>query len=257
MYKRILYPDNIPGSTPERFGLAYETVRFPGKDGAILNGWFIPAANGLSTKEAKGTVVHMHANSGNISSHWHFAGWLPDQGYNVFAFDYTGFGKSFGTAEPKGIYESAVAALAYIRTRTDIDTNKIFIYGQSMGGSVAIAAAVAKPEGVRAVVTESAFYSYSSMVDDRRPGEGYGYEQDDIYSGGPVVGKLSPIPLLILHGNYDKITSYTESERLYAEAKEPKRIEIIKYGRHMDAMTERYGDHFQKMVTGFFEDAVK
>lgn len=256
MYKRILYPDNIPGTTPERFGLAYETVRFHSEDGTPLNGWFIPAANGLSAKDAKGTVVHMHSNSGNISSHWHFAGWLPDQGYNVFAFDYSGFGKSRGIAEPKGIFESAVAALAYLRTRTDIDTNKIFLYGQSMGGSVAIAAAVASPEGIRGVVTESAFYSYSELADERRPGEGYGYEPDDIYSGGPHVAKLSPIPLFIIHGTGDKITHHSQSERLFAEAKEPKQIELIKYGRHMDAMTERYGDHFQKMILRFFESAL-
>ncbi len=255
MYKRIFYPDNIPATTPETFGLDYEQVWFYSEDGTRLSGWFIPAANVASPKDAKGTVLHMHSNSGNISSHWHFAGWLPDQGYNVFVFDYRGFGKSFGAAEPKGILEDSVAAITYLRSRSDIDTGKIFIYGQSLGGTLAIAAAAINPQGVRAVVSESAFYSYSSVTDERRPGDGYGYEQDDIYSGGHYVAKLSPIPLLILHGTGDSITSHAQSEQLFAEAKEPKQLELIKYGRHLAAMTERYGDHFQKMIMAFFDAA--
>lgn len=256
MYKRIFYPDNIPATTPETFGLDYETVYFYSEDGTRLNGWFIPAATATSPKDAKGTVIHMHSNSGNISSHWHFAGWLPDQGYNVFVFDYRGFGKSFGQAEPKGILEDAVAAITYLRSRTDIDAGRIFIYGQSLGGTLAIAAAAINPEGVRAVVSESAFYSYSSVADERRPGEGYTYEPDDIYSGGHYVARLSPIPLLLLHGTGDSITSPAQSEQLFAEAKEPKRLELIKFGRHLAAMTERYGDHFQTMIMAFFDSSL-
>jgi len=256
MYKRIFYPDNISVSSPEEFGLDYENVRFNSEDGTRLSGWFLPAATVASPKDAKGTVIHMHSNSGNITSHWHFAGWLPSQGYNVFVFDYRGFGKSFGTATPKGILEDAVAAITYIRSRTDIDPGKIFIFGQSLGGTLAIAAAAINPEGVRAVAVEAAFYSYSELVHDRRPGEGYGLEPDDIYSAGHYVSQLSPIPLLLLHGTGDSVTSYAQSERLFAEAKEPKRLEPIKYGRHLTAMMERYGDHFQKLIMEFFESSL-
>jgi len=255
MYKRIFYPDNIPATTPERFGLDYEPVWFYSEDGTRLSGWFLPAATVANPKEAKGTVIHMHSNSGNISSHWHFAGWLPDQGYNVFVFDYRGFGKSAGQAEPKGILEDSVAAITYLRSRTDIDTGNIFIYGQSLGGNLAIAAAAINPEGVRAVVTESAFYSYSSIADERRPGDGYGYEPDDIYSAAHYVSKLAPVSLLLLHGTGDSVTSHSQSEQLFAEANEPKRLELIKYGRHLAAMTERYGEHFQKLIMEFFESS--
>ena len=256
MYKRIFYPDNIPATTPEKFGLDYEPVYFYSEDGTRLNGWFIPAATVASPKEAKGTVIHMHNYAGNISSNWHFAGWLPDNGYNVFAFDYRGFGKSMGTAEPKGVLEDAVAAITYLRSRTDIDTNKIFIFGQGLGGSLSIAAAVINPQGVRAVAAESSFYSYSSVVDDRRPGEGYGYEKDDIYSAGPHVSKLS-IPLLLIHGDRDDITYCSHSERLHAEAKGPKELVLIKHGRHLAAMTEHYGDWYQKRILELFENALK
>ena len=253
MYRRIFFPDTITHSTPELFGLDYETVYFRSEDGQRLIGWFIPALNVDSPKEAKGTVIHMHSNSANMTSHWQFAGWLPNYGYNVFAFDYRGFGKSYGEAEPKGILEDSVAALSYIRSRTDIDTSKLFIFGQSLGAGVGIASAAISPEGIRAVAVESAFYSYSLLVDDRRPGDGFAYEKDDLYSAAPYVGKLSPIPLLLIHGDNDGTTSHEHSERLYAEANEPKTLVIIPYGRHMAAMTERFGVHFQDMIMEFFQ----
>lgn len=256
MYRRIFYPDNIPATTPEKFGLDFEPVYFYSADGTRLHGWFIPAATVTNPKEAKGTVIHMHNYAGNISSNWHFAGWLPDAGYNVFAFDYRGFGKSSGTTEPKGVLEDAVAAITYLRSRSDIDTGKIFIFGQGLGGSLAIAAAVINPEGVRAVASESAFYSYSTVVDDRRPGEGYGYERDDIYSGGPYASKLT-IPLLLIHGERDDITYCDHSKRLLAEAQGPKELVLIAHGRHLAAMTEHYGDWYQKRILELYENALK
>jgi len=256
MYKRIFYPDNIPATTPERFGLDYENVYFYSEDGQRLNGWFIPAATVANPKDAKGTVIHMHNYAGNISSNWHFAGWLPDQGYNVFVFDYRGFGKSLGTTEPKGVLEDAVAAITYLRSRTDIDTSKLVIFGQGLGGNLAIAAATINPEGVRAVAVESTFYSYSTVVDDRRPGDGYSYEKDDIYSGGHYISKLA-VPLLLIHGQQDDITYCAHSERLLAEATCPKELILIAHGRHLAAMTEHYDGWYQKRVLELFENALK
>ncbi|RJX31326.1 MAG: alpha/beta fold hydrolase [Oxalobacter sp.] len=256
MYRRIFYPDNIQATTPEKFGLDYERVYFNSEDGTRLIGWFIPATTVSSPKEAKGTVIHMHNYSGNISSNWHFAGWLPDQGYNLFTFDYRGFGKSMGTTEPKGVLEDAVAAITYLRSRTDIDTSKICIFGQGLGGTLAIAATVLNPQGIRAVAAESTFYSYSSVVDDRRPGEGYGYEKDDIYSGGHYVSKLA-VPLLLIHGERDEITYPSHSERLLAEATCPKELLLIAHGRHLAAMTEHYNGWYQTRILELYENALK
>jgi fermentation-respiration switch protein FrsA (DUF1100 family) len=256
MYRRLFYPDTITHSTPELFGLDYQKVRFNSEGETRLAGWFIPALDVASPREAKGTVIHMSSNSANKSSHWQFAGWLPNHGYNVFVFDYRGFGQSPGRAVPKSLLEDAVAAITYVRSRTDIDTGKIFIFGQSLGGMLAIAAAAINPEGVRAVAAEAPFYSYSQLTDDRRPGEGYGFEPDDIYSAGHYVSQLSPVPLLLIHGTGDSVMPYEYSERLYAEAKEPKRLELIPYGRHLASMTERFGDTYQQMLMAFFESSL-
>src|SRR4051812_22313310 len=100
MYQNFYFPDRIKYDTPERARLAFEDVRFASADGTLLSGWFIPAIG-----EAKGTVVHMHGNAQNMTAHWGYAEWLPARGYNLFCFDYRGYGQSQGRPDPKGVFE--------------------------------------------------------------------------------------------------------------------------------------------------------
>ena len=75
--------------------------------------------------KAMGTVVHFHGNAQNMSAHYTFVSWLPAHGFNLFVFDYRGYGQSEGTLSREGVYEDSVAAVEYVRKRTDIDPRKI------------------------------------------------------------------------------------------------------------------------------------
>ena len=90
-------------------------------------------------RQAKGTVVHFHGNAQNMSSHWQFVGWLARRGYNVFVFDYRGYGDSAGHAELQGVYADSHSALDYVRSRADVDPTRLLVLGQSLGGTNAIA----------------------------------------------------------------------------------------------------------------------
>lgn len=255
MYSTFYFPDRTKYSSPDQVGLAFERVFFNSADGTLLSGWFIPALGVASPLDAKGTVVHMHGNSQNMTAHWQFVQWVPERGFNVFVFDYRGYGQSHGKPEPKGVFEDAVAALDYLRVRTDIDTGKLFVFGQSLGGMIAIASTGASPQGVRAVLAEAPFHSYSALADDRMPGEGQ--LVDPAYCATTYVARLSPIPLLFIHGTNDKVVPYSHSEMLLDEAGEPKRLVTIEGGGHLDIMSERYGTKYQNMTIDFFEQALQ
>lgn len=253
MYRDFYFPDRLKYDTPERAGLAFEKISFKSIDGTQLSGWFIPVKDIASPQQAKGTVIHMHGNAQNMSAHWQFAEWIPNRGYNLFEFDYRGYGQSWGQPEPKGVFEDAVAALNYLRSRTDIDTGKLFVFGQSLGGMISIAAAAESQEGIRAVLAEAPIHSYSILADDRMPGEGGSL--DDTYCANTYVAKLSPIPLMLIHGTNDKIVPYSHSVMLLAEAGEPKQLVTIENGEHIDAMTDRYSTKYQDMMIAFFDAA--
>ena len=250
MYRYFYFPDRVRYDTPERAGLSFETVYFSSSDGTRLSGWFIPATGVANPQAAKGTVVHMHGNAQNMSAHWTYTEWLPARGYNLFVFDYRGYGSSQGSPEPQGIFEDAIAALDCMRARTDIDTGRLLVFGQSLGGMLAIAAVGASPQGVRGVLAEAPVHSYTAWVDDQMPEKELAL--DDSYCADNYVARLSPIPLLLLHSRTDKVVPYSHSVQLLSEAQEPKRLVTIEEGAHNDAMSTRHGSVYQDMMVEFF-----
>ena len=56
-------------------------------------------------------------------------------------------------------------------------------------------------------------------------------------SPGPVVGGISPRPLLIFHGTADQVVPYSQGVMLYKAAKEPKELMTVPDGHHTDALT--------------------
>lgn len=114
--RMLYYPTPNEYGNPSVAGLRYEKVTFASKDGTPLSGWFIPAIG-----KAKGTVIHFHGNAQNMTAHFSFVAWLPREGFNVFVFDYRGYGTSPGTPSRQGVYEDSCAALQYLRSRPDID----------------------------------------------------------------------------------------------------------------------------------------
>lgn len=256
--RMFYYPDEIEYQTPENKNLPYENVLFNSDDGTVLNGWFVPAVG-----EALGTVVHFHGNAQNMSAHFSFVDWLPENGYNLFTFDYRGYGKSDGHPTRKGVYEDCVAAMNYIRTRTDIDQNKLFVIGQSLGAANAINLMGKKRfEGVRAIIADSSFFSYRRIVRDKIkeiPVISFlNWPLSFIWIGnsespGKVVAQLSPVPVVFIHGTADQVIPAHHSQWLYEEANLPKFLWIIPEGRHMDALGKEKKTYIKRLLA-FFND---
>ena len=246
------HPDRVLYSTPASVGLEFENAVFESSDGTRLTGWFIPATGYQSPKNAKATVIHFHGNAQNMSAHWRFVGWLPQRGFNVFVFDYRGYGASQGNPEPKGVFEDSNSALNYVRLRKDVDPERLVVLGQSLGGTNAIAVVGSgNRSGVKAIAIEAAFFSYSSIANDKISGTGV--LVDDTYSAERYVGNLAPIPLLLLHGTSDPVIPYAHSLRLFDKAREPKAMVTVEGAGHIEALTAQFGVKYQEALLDFFD----
>lgn len=214
------YPDKRLYYLPSHFGLWSEDVYFKSGDGTQLTGWFLPARG-----TPRGTIIHFHGNAANISNHLYAVRWLPEAGFSVFLFDYRGYGVSGGTPSRKGLIADGVAAIDYVRSRPDVDPERLVVYGQSLGGAVAISAlARAGTKGVRALVVEGAFHSYREVArmvmnetwllwpfqypvaylafsDDFRP-------LDDL-------PRVADVPFLVIHGEADRTVPLAAGKALY------------------------------------------
>ena len=80
----LFYPEPGQPITPAAAGLDYRDVTLTAADGTRLSGWWLPAKKGVPLK---GTVLHLHGNSGNLAYHLGATAWLPEQGYQVLMLD--------------------------------------------------------------------------------------------------------------------------------------------------------------------------
>jgi hypothetical protein len=135
--------------TPAEVGLTYEDVSFDATDGVTLRGWFIPREG-----DAPGpAVVFVHGwlwnRLGNVAGKVPVADkdvdFLPaaralhDAGYHVLLFDLRWHGESDSYKGPLtyGVREARdyIGAVGYLRSRPDVDGERIGAVGCSMGGN--------------------------------------------------------------------------------------------------------------------------
>lgn len=245
-------------SDPAARGIIYDAIEFPS-----FNGKMLKAILFKTNQPPKGTVVHCHGNYGNISSHYMGSQYLTHYGFDVLVFDYQGYGGSQGRPTPRGTVEDGIAAVRYAQTHLRNPGTGVVLLGQSLGGAVGTVVAAKEPL-VKGVVLEAAFYSYASMARDVLKRSVLLWPLYPIYPllmGGTYnpsrhIAAISPRPVLLIHGNKDKVVPSGMSEKLYRKAKEPKRLWIIDGAGHMGCWRAQ-GKVYEKTIADFFEAALQ
>lgn len=238
------FPTHDQPATPDRWGFPYEDVNFKSADGTQLHGWFLKAKG----KQPKGTVVFSHGNAGSLGHHLGFVMWLAEAGYQVFMYDYRGFGKSGGVLNRDGMVQDVKAAFLYVSGRKDVQKDKLISYGHSLGGAKSVAAlAEMKPDGLKAIVIDGAFSSYQTMA-KLVAGELGAELISDEFSPKDFISKITGTPLLVVHGQKDQIVPFSQGKQLFDLANEPKTFFEVKEGTHGDALSRDKGEYRKKML---------
>jgi pimeloyl-ACP methyl ester carboxylesterase len=85
--------------------------------------------------EENPTILFCHGNSGNVTNRSYMVQLCKMAGLNLVMFDYSGYGKSDGNARTRRLLYDGEKVLDWISKKVDQD--KIIIWGESLGGSVA------------------------------------------------------------------------------------------------------------------------
>ncbi len=237
-HKSLYFPDREIEIFPSEVGLQYEDVYLSTKDGVKLNAWFIPS------KGSRYTLLFSHGNAGNISHRIEKILILKSLDFNIFIFDYRGYGKSGGRPSEKGLYRDIEASYDYLISKKRISPDSIILYGESLGGAVAIDLALR--EKVKAIITESTFTSTADVAKTVYPL----FPTYFISSRFDSLKKIKDIeiPKLIMHSKNDDIIPFSHSLRLYNNAPEPKKHIELK-GDHNNS----YMDSKDRFVSGLRE----
>jgi dipeptidyl aminopeptidase/acylaminoacyl peptidase len=193
-------------------------------EGRQLHGWWFPAMGGVQGDAPAPTIVFCHGNAFNIKRHTAFMEFLPGEGFNVFLFDYRSYGMSDkGPMHRDGLIHDANAAIDYVFSRNDVDPSRVGLYGMSLGGTIALAAA-AEDDRIAAVCSLATFSTWEGVSGDFAPVIGpwlISPGRDAVDS----VAALGDRPLLIIHGTGDRIVDFRHAS-LIVEAAENAGIDV-------------------------------
>lgn len=207
-------------ATPEQFHIKYEDIYFKGMSGLNLHGWWFP-----SHEKSKATILFLHGNGENISTHSGFVHWLTQYQYDVFIFDYRGYGKSQGEAQIEGVMNDIQSAREYVVSRAP-SKKKLFILGHSMGASMGVYNLARHPENIDGMIFVSPFSDYRQitreMLDNSWLTWAFQWPASLMISTeyNPVdyVASLPDKPKLFIYSADDQIIAADHVTRLYENA---------------------------------------
>mmetsp|Transcript_19986 Transcript_19986/g.39256 ORF Transcript_19986/g.39256 Transcript_19986/m.39256 type:complete len:321 (-) Transcript_19986:137-1099(-) len=253
----ILYMPRVPGAiynrdpnenqerslrSPKFYNWEYDEVFIDtATPGVRLHAWIIyKLSDGLEPRNLP-TVLFMHGNAGNIGHRLPFAEvvMLYSES-NIMLVDYRGFGLSTGSPSEEGLIEDAQCALEYLQKCPDIDPDRIFLHGRSLGGAVCIGVAnrlaalgPATTVGFRGLILENTFLSVRQLVKDRVQ-EIVNTESEDIRdmcdkivdtfvwldwdSASRITALPEGLDVLFISGSLDEIIPCDHMTKLYALA---------------------------------------
>lgn len=240
----IYFPDRDLIADPAYVGLPFEEVSFAASDRVQLHGWFVPG-------EKEVTWLWFHGNAGNISHRLENLKLLHDElGVSVFLFDYRGYGRSEGTPSEEGTYRDGEAALSYLRSREDVDPDRIIYFGRSLGAGIAVELAISHPPF--ALILESPVPSIPELARRHYPFLPVWPLLRTKYDSLAKIEKVAA-PLLVLHGDRDDVVPFGAGRKLFEAANEPKEFYTIRGAGHNDTYLVG-GEEYFAVLRRFMED---
>jgi len=236
-------PHNQHFASPEQYKITYEDIYFKG-DAGKLHGWWFPAKLSAA-HQARATVLFLHGNGQNISTHSGLIYWLTQYQYDVFIFDYRGYGKSEGSAQLEGALNDITRAREYVASRHK-NNNKLFIIGHSLGASLGVVNLAMNESSVDGVILVSPFSEYRKITRETmaRSWLTWAFQWpisltiNDEYNPIDFVAQLPEVPKLFMYSEEDTVIRPEHVLSLYNRASEPKSIEKS-WGNHNSLFAQK------------------
>lgn len=269
----IIYPRNLPAGTrteilqPEQLGIENsESLYITTPDNESLHAFFLRPPNPAIRKNI--TVLMFHGNAGNVSHRLPIGKVLAENlGCYVFMMEYRGYGLSSGDPDEAGLVIDAQTAFDYVRGRDELKNCRILLYGQSLGGAVAIKL-LADNEGdkkIAGLILENTFTSIRKMIPSAFPPAKYLARLcHQLWPSDEVLPRIKKdIPMLFLSGLKDEIVPASMMKTLYDVCRVKRKVwRVFPEGHHNDTVAEPgYFDAIWKFLVhqvcpGEFDDEV-
>ncbi|NEN89473.1 MAG: alpha/beta hydrolase [Okeania sp. SIO3H1] len=223
----------LPG--PSSYQENQDFVKLESSDKVQITGVYLPLP------KTKYTILYSHGNAEDLGEILPRLQDLRDIGFSIFSYDYQGYGTSQGNPSVKNAYQDINAAYEYLSQQLGIPANQIIVYGRSVGGGPSVDLASREP--VAGLIIESSFTTAFRVV-TRIPI----YPFDKFRS----IDKIKDVncPVLVIHGNADRVIPFSHGKQLFTTANEPKLSFWVDGAGHIDLL-EVAGERYEKVMIEF------
>lgn len=226
LQRSLLYPASKERPDLVRDGATgYREVVTRTDDGLSLTHWYREAttAEGL-------VVVAFHGNAGHIGHRVDKLGALVEAGHGLILVGYRGYSANPGSPSEEGLTADGRSVLAWLAGE-GIAPERIVLYGESLGSAVAVK--VASETKVAGLMLEAPPSSIADVAQAHYwylPARWLLHDKWDSQSRIAAVGA----PILIFHGDRDRVVPERFGRKLFAAAPEPKKALWVEEASHND-----------------------
>ncbi|KIK02587.1 hypothetical protein K443DRAFT_677443 [Laccaria amethystina LaAM-08-1] len=247
------YPRYI--ELPSTLKLPYTDVELQTPDDVVLRCFLIRQAQ-LSSSLA--TVIMFHGNGMNHGDVLEAAYEFYVRGCNVLTVSYRGYGNSTGSPSEKGLRIDAQTALDHILSDPSLSNIPIVIFGQSLGGAVAIDLASRNHSKVSALIIENTFTSLPDVVRGWPYIGVFSFLCTQKWNSASKIPQIPPtLPILMLSGLLDEVVPEKHMRNLWNIASvrgTPKSGGWCRKPRPVEAYVTPQKDMFQSFPNGHHPD---
>jgi len=228
--RNLIYVPTKHIAAPEAYGLNdFESLRLTSEDGTHVLAWYHKASDGYPT------IIYYHGNGGNLAGRKNYFRQLADAGFGVLGLDYRGYGTSEGSPTEMGLYQDARATMDYAIKTLSLARNQIIIYGESLGTGVAVEIASEYRSG--GLILQSPFTSMEEVAKYTYPWLPVHCLLKDRFDSIVKIANVH-VPLLLFHGQRDKVVPIEEGKTLFDYASKPKEAIYYPKNGHEDFDTQ-------------------
>ncbi len=214
--RSLLYPGagrDGPLPAAEARLAGFQDVALATPDGERLVGWWKPPEPG------KALVVYFHGNGGSLRNRRARAEALAGKGRGVLLVSYRGYSGSSGAPTEEGLRIDA--RTTYDWAARAVEPARIVLYGESLGTGVAVRLATERSVG--GLILDAPYTSAAEVAAGTYWYVPVSWLMQDQYRSIDIIGRVKA-PVLVMHGDQDRIIPFAFGERLFAAAPEPKRF---------------------------------
>jgi fermentation-respiration switch protein FrsA (DUF1100 family) len=198
-----------------------QIIKLTTADGVQISALYLP------NPQARYTILYSHGNAEDLGDLlWVFTE-LRDMGFSVFGYDYHGYGTSQGSPTERNTYRDINAAYNYLTQQHGIPPQRIIAYGRSVGTGPAVDLATRQKVG--GLILESPFLTAFRLM-TRIPIVPF-----DKFRNIDKINRVHS-PILLMHGRRDEVVPFSNGQKLFEAANEPKRFLWVDAARHNDLM---------------------